>query len=220
MTIFHFSDTHGLHREIEIPPCDMVVFSGDECSSKDSTGYTDSMDFIDWFSRLDTPVKIMIAGNYSFNIEHGIISKEYIESKGIVYLENSVVEIRGLSIWGSPYTPAFSDGSFLLERGSLGKVYEEIPEGVDIIIQHGPPYSILDLTRHESGELEFCGCKQLLERIQQLKKLKAVLFGHIHDTRDVVNHGIRHVDGIIYSNGTVTTNKRTGIITKGNLVEL
>lgn len=54
----------------------------------------------------------------------------------------------------------------------------EIPEGIDIVMTHGPPYGILDLAQRKTP----VGCQDLLDRLEIIKP-KYHLFGHLHESR-------------------------------------
>jgi Icc-related predicted phosphoesterase len=61
----------------------------------------------------------------------------------------------------------------------LLKVYwDNIPENLDILITHGPPFGIFDRTAKKVN----AGCKYLLAKIQKVKP-KIHIFGHIHEGR-------------------------------------
>ncbi|MCK4490026.1 MAG: hypothetical protein KAU23_07180 [Anaerolineales bacterium] len=51
--------------------------------------------------------------------------------------------IDGTKFYGSPWQPWFYDWAFNLQRGpEIRSKWELIPEGIDILITHGPPYGI------------------------------------------------------------------------------
>ena len=65
MRICFFSDTHKLHREIDLPDADMYVCAGD-ISSRGREN--EIKDFMEWFSRIKSylnPIKILILGKIS-----------------------------------------------------------------------------------------------------------------------------------------------------------
>ncbi len=83
--------------------------------------------------------------------------------------------MEGLKIFGSPYTQYHCGSAFQVKRPVSDMLWDQIPEGLDILITHGPPYQILDLTAKKVN----AGCPILLEKIKHLKP-KIHLFGHIH----------------------------------------
>lgn len=223
MRILHISDSHTYHRDIIIPPnIDMIIFSGD-CSNPREPYLNEHevRDFITWYNSLDIKHKIFVGGNHDTSLESGHITKDNF-GFGIHYLENESIEIEGLKIWGSPVTPTFGIGwAFNKARHKIGEVWATIPDDTDIVVVHGPPKGILDLSYNRNNELEFCGCESLRKRIKQIKP-KLVCFGHIHDCEGVRNFGIRKIDDeTIYSNGSCVTDGNFGkYINQGNIIEL
>lgn len=110
-------------------------------------------------------------------------------------LNDSGFEFDGVKIWGSPITPWFHDFAFNRHRGMrIRPHWDMIPDDTNILVTHGPPMGILDLTSRGI----YAGCQDLLERIKQLKQLKLHLFGHIHEA-----HGIVTDEGMTYSNASM-----------------
>lgn len=225
MKIWHFSDSHTYHKALNVPECDLVIFSGD-CSNP-PTPYLNEpqvMNFIEWFGSLPIKYKVAIAGNHDTSIEQGLINRYDFNNKGIIYLENESVEIEGLKIWGSPYTPAFGKGwAYNERRDRLHELWATIPNDSDIVITHGPAKGTLDLAYHYKDnhwELEYCGCATLRKRINDIEP-KLFCFGHIHNNEDNINSGVLKYSNIktLYSNGSVMTDARFshGPTSNGNL---
>ena len=82
--------------------------------------------------------------------------------KRAIYLEHEFVEIEGLRIFGSPYTTYYCGSAFQIEHEKLKIYWESIPENLDILITHGPPFGILDFTTKKVH----AGCKFLLEKVK------------------------------------------------------
>ena len=226
MKIWHFGDTHGYHKFLKVPKdIDMVIFSGDASNDKNPyINVNELVDFIDWYKILDIPYKIFVAGNHETSIERGLITKEYFEQFGIIYLENNFVIIEGLKVYGSPVTPQFNDWAFMKARHKLDKFWaDSIPDDVDVLIVHGPPKGFLDLSYSKDHKLEFCGCKSLRNHVLNRIKPKLCLFGHIHNNDDVMNQGTMTISGVdtIFSNGSVVTDRKFGTLSAhGNIFEL
>ncbi|MCJ1294033.1 hypothetical protein MMC34_005590 [Xylographa carneopallida] len=96
------------------------------------------------------------------------------------------------TIYVSPYTPAFFDWAFAYERnedryngpqevaGAITSIATEpMPNGVDIVMTHGPPRGILDSCPGES-----VGCDNLLRALRRVKPTMHC-FGHIHECNGV-----------------------------------
>jgi predicted phosphohydrolase len=82
---------------------------------------------------------------------------------------------------GFPWRPNLLNGAFNLPRGAaLREKWALIPTDTDVLITHGPPLGIGDLTH---GKVN-AGCRDLLERVREVKP-RLHLFGHIHEGRGV-----------------------------------
>ena len=222
MKIWHISDTHTYHGFLKVPKgIDMVIFSGD-CSNPRNhiINEPEVLNFLTWFATVEAKHKIMIAGNHDSSIESKIVSKEIIESYGIIYLENEDMIIEGIKIWGGPFTPTFGNWSFMKARHKLERVWNKIPDDTDIVITHGPPKGILDYTYDFSNNIFRCGCNALLKKMLVLKP-KLCLFGHIHNNEDLINAGTLKlsIQDTIFSNGSVVTDGRFGqLSSNGNII--
>ena len=225
MKIWHISDTHTFHNLLNIPTdIDMVIFSGD-CSNPGDPYMNEPevRKFLTWYYSLPIRYKIFIAGNHDTSIEKRFIDKEKFKELDIVYLENTSVEIEGIKIWGTPYTPEFGIGwAWNKKRDKMDKMWKSIPEGTDIIISHGPPKGVLDLSYNKNHELEFCGCSAMKKHMIKIEP-KLVLFGHIHNCESIINAGTMQLSGYktIYSNGSVVTDRKFGTLSSnGNILEI
>jgi len=225
MKIWHISDTHTFHGLLNIPDgIDMVIHSGDATNPKDHyVNKIEMENFIFWFSKLPIKYKVFVAGNHDTSIEKKLITKLDFASNGIIYLENDFVEIEGIKIWGSPITPTFGQGwAFNKNRAKTHEVWSKIPDGTDIVICHGPPKGVLDLSYDVKNELEFCGDSSLKKKMMKLNP-KLCLFGHIHNCQDIINAGVLKLSGFDtqYSNGSVVTDGKFGkLSSNGNIFEL
>jgi len=175
MQIVCISDTHGQHRNINVPAGDVLVHAGDITR----VGVLHEIkDFLDWYSALPHRYKIFIAGNHDKGFEYEKEKIIEIIPSNLIYLEDSGVQIEHLYFWGSPYTPKFFNWSFGKNRGEEIQTYwQKIPLYTDILITHGPPKKILDTTYKGHN----VGCADLMNAIHTLPELKLHVFGHIHE---------------------------------------
>lgn len=195
MKIWFISDTHCKHSELILPEVDMIVHAGDMGTYRDPhMNVNGILDSLAWYRSLPIKYKVLIAGNHCTSIERGLIDKK--EFEGITFLSHEYAEVGGLKIFGSPYTPSFGHGwAYNVARHKIGEYWKDIPEGLDILITHGPPKGILDLTENMEGRLGQCGCKSLLNRVKETKPCFHV-FGHIHPESCAPNSAILKVNGI------------------------
>lgn len=195
MKILHISDTHGFHDdfpEATWKDIDIVVHSGD-CSNYADVGRNiqEVHRFLNWYEMVPVKHKIFVAGNHDTSIERNKWAPSEFTDRGITYLQNSEVIIEDLKFYGSPVTPTFGDWAFMKGRDKTHEVWAKIPDDTDVLIVHGPPKGIRDLSFDRQGKLEMCGDLALYKRCQALKsKLKLMCFGHIHDMDGVDNQGI------------------------------
>ena len=139
--------------------------------------------------------KLVVAGNHDFLFERDPATARALFTHA-TYLEDEAVEIDGVRFYGSPYTPEFFNWAFMLPRGeALRAKWSRIPNDVDVLVTHGPPNKVLDLTVHG----DHAGCEALAERVAELKP-KLHVFGHIHE-----GYGIRDDGPTRYMNASICT---------------
>lgn len=192
MKIVAISDTHEMHRELKMPKkADLLIHAGDITWK----GSLDALEgFDDWLGELPYKHKVVIAGNHDLCFDkdfkgNHVAGREVVDPEkarailtNCIYLEDSMVEIEGIKIWGSPWQPEFCDWAFNLSRGDLlKKKWDMIPKDIGILVTHGPPYGYGDLTANTIWSLaERVGCWDLLEAIKRIKP-KYHICGHIHE---------------------------------------
>jgi len=225
MRIWHISDTHTYHDLLTIPQgIDMVIHSGDCSNPRDPyTNEPEVRDFIHWFKSLPIKHKIYVAGNHDTSIEKKLITKQYFQDYNIIYLEDDLVEIEGVMIYGNPYTPMFGQWAFMKDRVKLDRYWKNaIPSSLDILVTHGPPKGILDKSYDRDNYLECCGDKSLLNKVMEVQPAYH-LFGHIHNCKDIINAGMQKLSACDtwFSNGSVVTDGKFGTLSSnGNIFEI
>jgi len=193
MKIVAISDTHGMYQSVEVPDADMLIHAGDITSHGT---YEDLENFNEWLGELPHKHKIVIAGNHDWCFEWDSTKSRQILTNAI-YLQDEMVEIEGLRIYGSPWQPAFYDWAFNLPRGKeLAEVWARIPDNLDILVTHGPPYGILDQTKRD---LRNVGCQDLLDAVLE-RRPRFHIFGHIHE-----GYGQHEELGIHFINASCNT---------------
>jgi Icc-related predicted phosphoesterase len=164
------SDTHELHRELNVPAGDLLIHAGDFTFWNHTSKI---QDFDQWLGELPHRYKVVIPGNHD-RAFHKDPSFRGLITNGVLLI-NERVRVLGLSIWGSPVTSDDSAHGFTKpeERASL---YATIPPSPDILVTHGPPLGIRD---HERGSNERRGCPQLRDAVMRVKP-RLHVFGHVH----------------------------------------
>lgn len=186
MLIRALSDQHGYLPAIE--PCDLLLIAGDVCPVHDhSLGFQVRWlrgPFRDWLWSLEARYVVGVAGNHDFVFLH----PELVPDLPWTYLRDSEVQLGGLRIYGSPWTPTLGGWAFEASQQEQDRVFSLIPAGVDVLVSHGPPYSIGDaLPRHDwrgwqRDEPEHVGSRALLQAVDRVEPGLHV-FGHIHEAR-------------------------------------
>jgi Icc-related predicted phosphoesterase len=198
MKIVFISDTHGKHKILTSKAYNNILGEGHllihagDCTNVGKPH--EIKEFLDWFS--DTPFthKIFVAGNHDFWFEKNHdIAQEY-KDKGVKYLFDDMVDIDGVKIYGSPWQPEFYNWAFNLPRGEkLAEKWVKIPEGLDILVTHGPAYGMVDATIQGIS----VGCHDLFQRVVKVKP-KIHVCGHIH-----WSYGQKTFDGIEFINASI-----------------
>jgi len=194
MRLVAISDTHCKHKKVSIPDGDILICSGD------FTGVgrvREIADFNTWLGKLPHSIKICCSGNHDFLFETDCSLAKNLLSNA-VYLQNEMYETGGLKFWGSPVTPTFLNWAFMLNRGpDILCHWKKVPEGIDVLITHGPPFSVLD-TIYPNSE-DYLGCEDMYDQIVNRIKPRVHIFGHIHGCGGRVEnrHGIKFCNASI-----------------------
>ncbi len=154
-TVFAFSDTHGMHSRLTIPPeADILICAGDGVEGIEEQELSD---FFNWYVAQPARLRIFVAGNHELLFDLCPEEAQSLIPKGITLLEDSGIRYDGISFYS------------LAARPWLHQAVD-IPPGVDFLITHGPAKGMLD---------EGTGCT-LLEDIVLKHKPRNHVFGHIH----------------------------------------
>lgn len=181
MIVDCISDLHGEYPKLE--GGDLLIIAGD-ITSNDSFKAWDI--FFKWLNAQDYKKKIYIGGNHDKFLTCCLASSNplvrlFCENEKIEYLCDSNTEFEGLKIWGSPWTSIFKEvnplcKSFMIDKNKLKEKWKCIPDDIDILITHSPPFGMMD--KDKKGK--HLGSISLADRVLQLKNLKLHVFGHIH----------------------------------------
>jgi Icc-related predicted phosphoesterase len=242
MKICCISDIHS-NLKFDVPECDLLLIAGDICPatrvSPDASieraldlEYNINLQaawledkFKKWL--YDQPIEyaIFTPGNHDWIWEFGkervptswfpgnTIDREMVANARIESAEDYLVFYKGLKIYGTPVQLPFCDWAFNRPEKQIQGYWGAIPEGLDILLLHSPPYGILDRTNHPSYPSEHIGSKSLLKRIKEVKP-KLVVFGHNHGS-----HGEYEEDGIKYVNASLV-DERYKMTRKPIMVEM
>lgn len=196
MRLVAISDVHEQWHNLIIPSCDILISAGDYSYQ----GRPEVVrDFHMWLDEQPATHIISVQGNHETWVEKNFIEAKAIAQKecpDIHFIDEGLVEIDGLKIYGSAVTPFFGNWAWNKHPHEIGAHWDKIPDNTDILISHGPPYNILDICPDGSK----VGCYQLFSKIQQLKNLKVHIFGHIHHSA-----GSKYFNNVRYYNASICT---------------
>lgn len=192
--IVAISDTHHKHYYLKLPKGDILVHAGDFTYRGDTI---ERMLVLDWLNYIHKKYKhiIIIMGNHDIGMTKDWFTNINKLPTNVHVLQDNLINIEGINFYGSPYSVKFGKGwGFGELEIDLIKRFSHIPKKTDILITHGPPYSILD----KNIEGVNCGSKGLYDKIKTLPNLKYHIFGHIHES-----NGILKIDQIEFHNVSV-----------------
>lgn len=210
MIIDCVADLHGHYPKLE--GGDLLIIAGD-LTAKDT--HAEWIEYLNWLSVQKYEQIIYITGNHDNTLEipskclsllddPGIPQNRWAEE--IIYLYDSGTDFEGFKIWGSPWTQSFEGmnpkcKAFTFDTDKeLAEKWALIPDDIDILITHSPPYGIFDEVKdYYSGKIESVGSKTLLKKSLDIKpKLKLHVFGHIHE-----NYGQMTIANRIFINASL-----------------
>lgn len=181
MILACISDIHGQQSTIKVfPKADICIIAGDFLR----TGSLEQLKaFLRDIKTWPYDKIILVAGNHDKCLQLSMksLAKEYIaKDPRIVYLCDQAITIDGVRFYGTPWTPTYNRWYFMRPDHLLGEhVWRFIPSDTDVVITHGPAFGILDRV-----ELRNPGSNTLrLELDTGRIRLKAHIFGHIHESR-------------------------------------
>lgn len=191
LKLVFISDTHTQHDKVHVPECDILFHCGDWTY----LGEKETVEnFAKWLNTLPARHIVITPGNHEIGLFRKLPqSRSWIldHCPRANLLIHESVEIQGINIFGSPYTPYFHNwawnaGRTIAEsvyyfKPFIGDLWQDIPENTQILITHGPPYNILDTAMdYNDGYATSVGCVELSKRIEALPDLKIHAFGHLH----------------------------------------
>ena len=196
MKFIAISDTHGCHRQLNLPKGDVLLHAGDVCNQGNKEQVED---FLEWIKELDFEHKILIRGNHDIDLKTGLSLLNDEMPKGVIQLDHSGLEINNIPIWGIPFPLDWKN-----------RTWESIPGNTQILITHQPPFSILDHPPFSPS----IGSKRLLQKVKSVQP-KVHLFGHIH-----ASYGKKEIDSTLYLNASAYKASKKRIVNEPFVFEL
>ncbi len=195
MRIVFVSDTHNRLGRIKVPDGDLLVHCGDFTMRTEAKTLEAHLGQVERFNQdlgaLPHPFKVVVAGNHDTPFESNPEEARALLTNA-VYLQDSLIELAGLRIYGSPWQPEYRKWAFNLPRDSeeLAAVWRKVPDNIDILVTHGPPKGFLD----RAPLWPTLGDALLRDRVLEVRP-KIHCFGHVHHSAGVLEH-----DGITFVN--------------------
>lgn len=187
-TLCLIADTHRRHRELTIPPCDILIHAGDLCNFReDDLGTLADVD--DWFASLPAKHIVCVAGNHDFPLEDYGFTFQH-----ATLLRDEAIELEGHKLYGSPWCPYLSGFAHYKDDEGLIEAWSKVPTGLDILITHTPPQGILDMP---TGGKTYLGCEHLRQALARIQP-KLHVFGHIH-----ASHGTHTTPDTTFINAAI-----------------
>jgi Icc-related predicted phosphoesterase len=190
MRIVALSDQHGFLPEI--PPCDLAILAGDICPDRIGPFYAmrEPHHQKAWFDAnvrpwlADAPAthKVATWGNHDWCGQACDFSRDSpanASTHDLQILVDESTTVSSLTIWATPWSNRFMTWAFMKTPAEIATIYEEIPEGIDILISHQPPRGYGDRFLG-SGTVEHLGSHELLATIDRVQP-KLVICGHFHE---------------------------------------
>ena len=215
LKIVAISDLHG-NLPVITEPADIMLLAGDivplniQFNKYECKKWLEG-EFAEWIKALPVEDVFMVAGNHDAYFEGlnktnmGLFRQacnfklKYLQNDTLIYYTNDGDPVK---IFGTPYCHRYGNWPFMRDEEYMEKKFQEIPEDVDIIISHDPPYGVgqvdcilQDCRRSTDGD-PHKGNIPLANRIKDLS-FRLLVCGHIHSgDHSLVNNcvNVSHID--------------------------
>jgi hypothetical protein len=189
-TICAFSDPHGVLPDADLfPAADLYLLGGDVCPlsghelPRQRAWLAD--EFAPWVAELERRAPVVwVAGNHDFALadRYGTEPVQAPGEEPATYLQDAAAARAGVRVWGSPHSVFLPYWAFMWpEDGddgfTLGRAWERIDPGADVLLVHGPPLGYGDLLADGSRRV---GSASLTDRLSELDA-RLLVCGHIHE---------------------------------------
>ncbi|CAK9097148.1 unnamed protein product [Durusdinium trenchii] len=173
------SDTHLQHEDLHLPYGEILLHCGDvllESRGLQASALEALRSFHRWIEQQPHQHKLLVAGNHDGVLQ--ALGPERVQEvlPKCTYLQDQGIDLEGLKLYASPLSMGQSPNAAFQSHGGYDEraACEAIPEGLDLLITHGPA---------GQGALGRASAA-LAERICRVKP-RVHVFGHYH-----LGHGI------------------------------
>lgn len=206
MKMYAISDLHGNLAGLDLQDADVVVIAGDVAPIKgwgvwhvnDQVKWMNQK-FAAWCEQYPKAEFVVIPGNHDLFAQRDDVPTKLMLPRNVHFIVDDMIEVKGLRIAGSPWIPPIS-GRWAFEtndEAELARRFMWIPEGVDILITHTPPFVEgwnVDVSLQTKSP--HFGSRALTAAIVRVKP-KLVFCGHIHT-------GDHRIHELVHANGQIT----------------
>lgn len=191
------SDLHMKHKKLKLDQHleqkpQLLILAGDMLL--DGTLHELSI-LLRWLQSVPVEDKLFVAGDHDAVLaKDPYLTEKMLSEVGVTYLQDEMVRIGGLNFYGSPWTKPW-DANANAFSGDLEKrtaKWAAIPDTVDVLVTHQPPWGSLD-----EVDGEHVGCVALSKRMLALKPAFHI-FGHLHDA-----YGVKKTQRTTYINASI-----------------
>ena len=197
MTSVLISAIADLHGHLpQMPKADLTVICGDifpgemdKDPEAQGTWFRDV--FLPWVDKIESQRVVLVAGNHDHWIEKNneSLRREFAPEalKKLIYLCDSGMEFKGLTIYGTPWVPTpFHNKAFSMEEAGLREKYAKIPQKVDLLLTHTVPYDCKHIGFSER-DMQDLGSRELRKAVES-RDIRFLIGGHIHSSSERIAH--------------------------------
>jgi Icc-related predicted phosphoesterase len=183
------SDLHGYLPAVEDIPtsAQLLLIGGDVCPLQDHSPSAQYLwlrnEFAPWLEELQARGTVVagVAGNHDFIFAADVDADVQVPMLNWTYLQDSEAEPCRLRVYGTPWIPHMG-GSWVFQAPKsfggdfLANRFGAIPEDIDVVISHGPPYGLRDVELG-GGHIGSRALTTTLKRVQP----RLLVCGHVHE---------------------------------------
>lgn len=193
MSVYAIADLHGNLPEIPAD-AESILIGGDLCpdfgrsTEQRQRAWLDT-EFRGWMHPACPDVEfIMTPGNHDYVFEHAFLVPDDLQWQVLIDAETTLRD--GRRVWCTPWVPNLPRWAFYGDERKLNMRAEAIPEGIDILVTHGPPLKYGDFIptsprqqeKYGNYNGEHVGDSSLNRAIRRVSP-EVTICGHIHEAR-------------------------------------
>jgi Icc-related predicted phosphoesterase len=186
LKICAIGDTHNQLNQIDLPEADVLVHAGDLTMGGRLQELVKLNNHLGAIKKKYRHV-LIVPGNHDLLFqERESFARSFITNATVLIDEEIVID--GIKFFFSPWQTWFLNWAYNFPENDretcevAAAKYAQIPDDVNVLVSHGPPYMMLDKVDHYNPKNIrglHVGCPALAKRVDQIKPLLHV-FGHIH----------------------------------------